>query len=241
MEEQNFKANNKSQIHGKPSALSGDWEIIMWAVIQAGRGCQSNCAQSSISLMSEGARRFVLAVTLPTSDICHPEFAITAASKKLYLPVKRLFYWMVEGGLLSLLLGNSPLFEYMYPVIPFHASPDSLSLSGGRELCLSPSSLMFGRRAAEWRGYCRQSKRLWFHCRGSEQSLPSGSTGKRYLPSSLPFWKVNICIHNAFKNSWQGTWCVCIYCHCPMETGSRTFLGYPLCECPSPLYMMVHI
>ena len=38
---------------------------------------------------------------------------------------------MVEGGLLSLLLGNSPLFEYMYPVIPFHASPDSLSLSGG--------------------------------------------------------------------------------------------------------------
>ena len=186
MEEQNFKANNKSQIHGKPSALSGDWEIIMWAVIQAGRGCQSNCAQSSISLMSEGARRFVLAVTLPTSDICHPEFAITAASKKLYLPVKQLFYWMVEGGLLSLLLGNSPLFEYMYPVIPFHASPDSLSLSGGRELCLSPSSLMFGRRAAEWRGYCRQSKRLWLHCRGSEQSLPSGSTGKRYLCHPCP-------------------------------------------------------
>ena len=36
----------------------------------------------------------------------------------------------MDGGR-SLLLGNSPLFEYMYPVIPFHALPDSLSLSGG--------------------------------------------------------------------------------------------------------------
>lgn len=160
MEEQNFEANKKSQIHGKPSALSGDWEIIMWAVIQAGRGCQSNCAQSSISLMSEGARRFVLAVTLPTSDICHPEFAITAASKKSYLPVKWLFYWwMVEGGLLSLLLGNSPLFEYMYPVIPFHASPGSLSLSRERT-SLKPKFI------AVWEKGSRMKQILW-----TEQTL----------------------------------------------------------------------
>ena len=70
----------------------------------------------------------------------------------------------------------------------------------------------------------------------SSQSPPLGSTGKRYLPSSLPFWKVNICICNTFKNSWQGTWCVCIYSYCPLETGSRTFLGYYHLQLPkSPI------
>lgn len=30
----------------------------------------------------------------------------------------------------AMLLGNSPLFEYMHPLIPFHALPVSLLLSG---------------------------------------------------------------------------------------------------------------
>ena len=92
---------------------------------------QSNCARSSSSLMSEGGQRFVLAATLPAPDICHPEFPMIAGSKKTYLPVRQLFYWWaVEGGLVSLLLGTSLLSEYMYPIIPFHALPYSLSLSG---------------------------------------------------------------------------------------------------------------
>lgn len=110
-------------------------------MIRTRRGCQSNCAQSSISLLSEGGGRFVLAATLPTSDICHPWFSIIARSKKI-ISVRQIAFLLMDSRRMpsqpDVLLGNSPLCEYMYPLIPFHALPLSLPLSGKKNSPQAP-------------------------------------------------------------------------------------------------------
>lgn len=100
----------KSQIHGKPSAVrrlrnnnvSSD---------PSRKGRQSNCAQSSISLMSEGARRFVW------QSLCQHLTSVTQSSPLLlqnYICQSSGF--LLDGGRRPSQQG-SPLFEYMYPVI----------------------------------------------------------------------------------------------------------------------------
>lgn len=121
-------------------------------------------------------------------------------------------WWTVEGGLVSLLLGTSLLSEFMYPIIPFHALPYSLSLSREKNFpwaqvhCCSEERQQNEGDTVEVVSaygfmslYNVHSCKRFIGCRW-ERSPPSGSTGKHCPPPPLPFWKINMCIVNAFKN-----------------------------------------
>lgn len=87
----------------------------------------------------------------------------------------------------DVLLGNSPLFEYMHPLIPFHALPFSLSHSGKKGLSPSPSSLLFGSMARAWRAYYESSKCLWFYSHGIKSSLLHQNPQTNDVPSTSAF------------------------------------------------------
>jgi hypothetical protein len=90
--------------------------------------------------MSEGGRRFVLAATLPTSDICYQWLHVITAPKS---HICRSDSFSAEGQRREAFsawhaLGAPPLFENVYSVIPFHALPFGLSLGQGERALPKP-------------------------------------------------------------------------------------------------------
>lgn len=102
----------------------------------------------------------------------------------------------------DVLLGNSPLFEYMYPLIPFHALPLSLSLSGEKN---SPQAQVHC-YLEEWQQHGGDTMKVinaYSFTVMVSRVLSSSRIHRKttFPPPPLAFWKINICIYNTFKNN----------------------------------------
>lgn len=98
----------------------------------------------------------------------------------------------------DLLLRNSPLFEHIYPLIPFHALPFSLSLSGEKN-SPKPEFTAVWKHGSHTRKDHESCKCYGFTAMVSRVAPPSGSTEKRYSPPPLPFWEINIAYMTPLK------------------------------------------
>lgn len=179
-------------------------------MIRARRGCRSNCAQSSISLLSEGG---------PLANIWHLSSMVlhycSFQKKKKIISVHQIAFLLMDSRRMpsqpDVLLGNSPLCEYMYPLIPFHASPLSLSLSGEEN---SPQAEVHS-CLEEWQQHREATMKVinpYSVTAMVSRVLPSNRIHRKTTsPSTLGFWEINTCIHNAFKKQFIQLWHVCMY------------------------------
>lgn len=101
----------------------------------------------------------------------------------------------------DVLLGNSPLFDYMYPLIPFHALPLSLSPTAQKNFpqarvhcCLE-----------KWQQHKENTMKIInAHDVTAMRSRVASSIRihrQTTTPSTLASWEINNCIYNTFKNN----------------------------------------